>query len=238
MKIIRNQSIEDLAQARLIEFQRATGWEPVPPVPIDLVAERILGLDFLWDSIDEMPGETILGGLKAKDRLIVLNEKHRDLFEMKPGLERSTKGHEMGHWDLFIDKLALDHPNLFGGDDSPFSLRSTPDGEVEVIKQLESTPEGRETLAAIRARADEPDEARAVNRYAAALSMPPALLRAEAQKVDRTVWRNLYRLAERFDVTISAMVVRLQQMDLLFVGAGRKLYASRDAASGQGTFRF
>ena len=39
--------------------------------------------------------------------------KRQALFKEKPGLERSTKGHEMGHWDLFVDKGSLEHPTLF-----------------------------------------------------------------------------------------------------------------------------
>ena len=85
MTIIRNQEIEDLAYARLAEFQRVVGCPLSIPIPIDLVAEKVLGLDFLWDTIDELPGETILGGLNPKERLIVLNEKRRNLFLEKPG---------------------------------------------------------------------------------------------------------------------------------------------------------
>jgi len=239
VKILRNQEIEEIAAQRLAEFQRDSGRPLSPPIPIDLVAEKVLGLDFLWESIDELPGETILGGLIPKKKLIVLNEKHKALFAEKPGLERSTKGHEMGHWGLFIDKASLDHPTLFqDGGAGPFALRSSPAGEVEIIKMLESDPVGRELLRKIQSRADEPDEARAVNRYAAALSMPRGLIREEAMKIDRTRWPNLYRLAERFEVTISALRVRLEQLGLLYVDEDGKLYDSRDEASGQMTLDF
>lgn len=199
----------------------------------------MLGLDFLWEPIDELPGETIFGGLIPKKKLIILNEKRKALFVGKPGLERSTKGHEMGHWDLFIDKASLDHPTLFqDDDDGPFALRSSPAGDVEVIKMLESDPAGRELLRKIQSRADEPDEARAVNRYAAAISMPRDLIREESMKIDRTRWPDLYRLAERFEVTITALRVRLEQLGLLYVDEDGKLYESRDEAAGQMTLGF
>lgn len=239
MRIIRNLEIEELAQARIVELANELGRPLSPPIPIDLIAEKRLGLDFLWEPIEELPGETVLGGLIARKRLIVLNETHRRLFAAKPGLERSTKGHEMGHWDLFIDKSTLDHPTLFGtDDDGPFALRSSAAGDVAIIKMLQADPEGRQLLRKIQSRADEPDEARAVNRYAAALAMPADLLRAEAMKIDRTRWPNLYRLRERFDVTISALVVRLQQMELLHVDKSGELYESKDAATGQKTLGF
>ncbi len=93
-------------------------------------------------------------------------------------------------------------------------------------------------LRKIQARADQPDEARAVNRYAAALSMPAALLRDAARGVERTDWRNLYPLARQFEVTITALRVRLEQLDLLYVAPDGRLYESRDQANGQGTFAF
>ena len=234
MRILRNQEIEEIAQSRLAELQRELGRPLSPPIPIDLIAEQVLGLDFLWEPIDELPGEKIFGGLIAKKRLIVINENRKELFAEKPGLERSTKGHEMGHWDLFIDKGSLDHPTLFDVDgDGPFAFRSSPAGDVAIIKMLDRDREGQELLRKIQSRADEPDEARAVNRYAAALSMPVDLIRAEALKIDRTHWPNLYRLAEKYEVTISALRVRLEQLGLLFVDEQGKLYESRDAASGQ-----
>jgi hypothetical protein len=198
MKFYRNQKIEDIAQGRLNELEQELGSPLTLPIPIDLVAEKILGLDFLWEPVDEQPGEIVFGGLIPKRRLIVLNEKRRGLFEQKPGLERSTKGHEMGHWDLFINQSTLDHPELFEGsqNDQIFALRTCPAGDVQVIKVLCGSPEGLELLHKIDARADDPNEARAVNRYAAALSMPRPLLREEALKINRTAWPELYRLAE------------------------------------------
>ncbi len=234
MRILRNQEIEEIAASRLAELERRLGRPLSPPIPIDLIAEQVLGLDFLWEAIDELPREKVFGGLIAKKRLIVLNENRKRLFAEKPGLERSTKGHEMGHWDLFIDKGSLDHPTLFNVDgDGPFAFRSSPAGDVAIIKALDRDAEGRELLRKIQSRADEPDEARAVNRYAAALSMPAEMIRADALKIDRTQWPNLYRLAERFEVTISALRVRLEQLGLLYVDEHGKLYESRDAASGQ-----
>lgn len=239
MRILRNQEIEEIAQSRLVELQRQLGRPLSPPIPIDLIAEKILGLDFLWQPIKELPGEKILGGLIAKERLILLNENHKDLFTEKPGLERSTKGHEMGHWDLFIDKATLSYPTLFqSAEKSPFVFRSSPAGDVVVIRALGGDPEGWNLIREIQSRSDEPDEARAVNRYASALSMPADLMRQEALKIDRTQWRNLYQLAKKFDVTISALRVRLEQLGMLYVDPAGKLYESREAASGQARLGF
>jgi Zn-dependent peptidase ImmA (M78 family) len=91
----------------------------------------------------------------------------------------------------------------------------------------------------MKSRADSPDEARSVNRYAAAILMPRAVIIDEAKKIDRTRWPNLYRLAERFDVTISALRVRLEQFNLLYLDQETKrLYPSREDAQGQARLQF
>jgi hypothetical protein len=243
MKFYRNQQIEDQAGRRLDELEQVLGRPLAPPVPIDVLAERVLGLDFLWEAITELPGEVILGGIQPAKRLIVLNENRRALFDAKPGLERSTKGHEMGHWDLFVDRARLDHPTLFEaeaeGDGNRMTvLRSSPVGDVEVMKLLLRDPEGRELLRKMEAHADRPDEARSVNRYAAALSLPPRLLRPAVLAIDRSDWRNLYPIADQFNVTISALKVRLEQLGLLYLRRDGTLYEFRDAGTGQGTFDF
>jgi Zn-dependent peptidase ImmA (M78 family) len=100
-----------------------------------------------------------------------------------------------------------------------------------------SAPEWAEIDVARRlmARADEPREARAVNRYAAAILMPRHLVRENALAVDRTRWPELYGLAARYGVTISALKVRLEELDLLRLGKDGKLYTCRDHAAGQRT---
>ena len=100
----------------------------------------------------------------------------------------------MGHWDLFVDKSKLDYPTLFeAAAPAIFAYRSTKSGQVQIIKTLLSLEDGRELLRQINSRADAPDEARSVNRYAAAILMPRTIIIDEAKKIDRTQWRNLYR---------------------------------------------
>src|SRR6476620_8679658 len=72
-----------LAAERLSQLARRLAHPLAPPIPIDLLAEQILGLDFLWEDIDELPRETVLGALHPHKRLIIMNEKHRTLFDTK-----------------------------------------------------------------------------------------------------------------------------------------------------------
>lgn len=240
MKFYRNEQIEQRAEQRLHEFERALRRPLSFPLDIELFGDLVLGLSMLWEEIDELPGELVLAGLRAHDRLIVMNERRKRQMEEKPGWRRLTQGHEMGHWDLFVDQATLDHPRLFdGASSSVFAYRSAAGGQVEVIAALLSSEEGRDYLRAFHSRADAPDEARSVNRYASAVLMPRAIITDEARKIDRTQWPNLYRLAERFGVTISALCVRLEQLNLLYIDQqSRKLYPSREDAQGQGRLQF
>jgi hypothetical protein len=232
MKFYRNERIEQIAEQRLQEFERKLERPLSFPINIELFGDLVLGLSMLWEEIDELPGEEVLAGLRASDRLIVMNERRKNEMEQKPGRRRLTQGHEMGHWDLFVDKSKLDHPDLFeAAAPAIFAYRSSTGGQVQIMKTLLSY----DIVRQINSRADTPDEARSVNRYAAAILMPRAIITDEAKKINRTQWRSLYPLAERFGVTISALRVRLEQFNLLYVDqATNTLYPSREEAQGQG----
>ena len=240
MKFYRNEQIEQIAERRLYEFERKLERPLSLPIDIELFGDLVLGLSMLWEEIDELPGEEVLAGLRAPDRLIVMNERRKQEMEQKPGRRRLTQGHEMGHWDLFVDISKLDHPTLFeAAAPAMFAYRSSTGGQVQIMKTLLSYEKGREIVRQINSRADTPDEARSVNRYAAAILMPRAIITDEAKKINRTQWPNLYRLAERFGVSISALCVRLEQFNLVYVDQEtKKLYASREDAQGQARLLF
>jgi hypothetical protein len=232
MKFYRNEQIEQIAEQRLIEFQQKLERPLSFPIDIELFGDLVLGLSMLWEEIEEMPGEEVLAGLRASDRLIVMNERRKDEMEQKPGRRRLTQGHEMGHWDLFVDISKLDHPELFDAAASGmFAYRSSSGGHVQILL---SSEQGRDILRQINARGDAPDEARSVNRYAASILMPRSVFVDSARRIDRTQWRNLYDLAAQFGVTISALCVRLEQFNLLYVDqATNRLYPSKEEAHGQ-----
>ena len=240
MKFYRNEQIEQIAERRLYEFERKLERPLSLPIDIELFGDLVLGLSMLWEEIDELPGEEVLAGLRAPDRLIVMNERRKQEMEQKPGRRRLTQGHEMGHWDLFVDISKLDHPALFEvAAPAIFAYRSSTGGQVQIMNALLSCEKGRDLLRQISARADTPDEARSVNRYSAAILMPRAIITDEAKRIDRTQWPNLYRLAERFGVTISALCVRLEQFNLVYVDQENKnLYSSREDAQGQARLLF
>lgn len=165
MKFYRNEQIEQIAEQRLHEFQQKLERPLSLPIDVELFGELVLDLSILRDEIEELPGDEVLAGLRVADRLIVMNEGRKQEMEAKPGRRRLTEGHEMGHWDLFVDKSKLDHPTLFeAAAPAIFAYRtSTGRGQVQIMKALLGCEEGRDLLRQINSRADVPDEARSVN---------------------------------------------------------------------------
>ncbi len=140
-----------------------------------------------------------------------MNELYADVFKNKPGLERFTKGHEIGHWVLHIDHAVLDHPTLFD----------------EVGENSDST----ETI--ICRDGDDTWIERQANWFSAGLLMPKETFLDAARRADLTKWRARYEMAEHFGVTISALGTRLNRFGFSFVDENGRIHRSAAEAQGQ-----
>lgn len=107
-RIITNEEVEKRVEGCIARYEDKYSPITSPPVPIEKVIAHNYKLTVLWDEIEEYEDEEILGALSPSDRLIILNANKMELFKNKPGLERSTIGHEAGHWEFDIDKTILD----------------------------------------------------------------------------------------------------------------------------------
>ena len=85
----------------------------------------------------------------------------------------------------------------------------------------------------LKSRVDDPDEKRVVNRYAGAVLIPRQLLRDDVDRRRPQAWPDVYRLAERYDVTVTAMKVRLNQLGLVYIDEGGTFHRSKAEAEGQ-----
>ncbi len=100
-------------EARAAELWRRFGLTP------NFDAEALLDsleLNLLWDALDDDAGAKVFGALIPWQRVVVLNERHMDLLEAKPGLRRFTIGHEIGHWMLHVDQTDAQLSFLDGTD--------------------------------------------------------------------------------------------------------------------------
>ena len=238
LKFMRNEVIDEAAATRIRQYEVKSGEVVVFPVPVEKVVEQVLGLDFDWDEIEEGPGEQILGGLHVASRTIYLNAKHVKLFEEKPGLERSTIGHEAGHWDIDIDRAHLAHPTLAGIDLGPHVIHRhgrKSDLLIKVLDRAMKDERAYRLYKKLTAGQDAPEVRSAVDRYQSALLMPAWLIREAQARYDFTDWHDLFRLAEQAQVNISNLVVRLQRLKLVYIPEGSKtIYPSEDDYRGQG----
>lgn len=238
LKYMRSEAIEDVTAQRIREYESKTGVAVRFPVPIEEIVEQVLGLDFDWDVIEEQPGEQILGGLDVANRKILINEAHADLFEQKPGLLRSTIGHEAGHWDIDVDRSKLGHPMLPGIDAASCMAKRhacKSDRLIEVLFTKAMTDErAYRVYKDLTAGQDAPEVRSAVDRYQSALLMPKWLIQDAGQRYDFLRWRDLYRLAEEAQVNITNLTVRLQRLCLIYLRDGDKtIYRSEDDFTGQ-----
>jgi len=160
------------------------------------------------------------------------------LFDEKPGLLRSTIGHEAGHWDIDVDKTKLQSPSLFddGGDDRiAHRHTSKSDQLIEVLLDLAMHNEkAYRVYKQLTAGQDTAEQKSAVDRYQSALLMPKWLMKEADQRFDFTQWKELYRLAEEAEVTISNLVTRLRRLGMIYIPKGTKMiYRSKDEYRGQ-----
>jgi hypothetical protein len=238
LKYLKNEAIEDVTALRIREYESKTGVTVKFPVPIEEIVEQVLGLDFDWDVIEEQPGEQILGGLDVASRKILINEAHSDLFEQKPGLLRSTIGHEAGHWDIDVDRSKLVQPMLPGLVLVPSMAKrhaAKADRLIEVLFTLAMSDErAYRVYKQVTAGLDAPEVRSAVDRYQSAMLMPKWLIQAAGEQYDFTRWPDLYRLAEEALVNITNLTVRLQRLGLIYLRDGDKtIYRSEDEFTGQ-----
>lgn len=236
---MRNEQIEDVTAQRIRQYEAKTGTTVRLPVPVEEIVEQVLNLTILWEAIDEQPGEMILGGLQRPSLTIVLNEKHMVLFDEKPGLLRSTVGHEAGHWDMEA-KSDPALPSLFGGGgtDRHVHRHSAKNNQlIEVLLDLViHNDKAYRLFKKLTAGQDTAEVRSLVDRYQSALLMPSWLIKEAEQRYDFLKWRDLYRLAEEAQVNITNLTVRLQRLGLIYLRDGdKRIYRSKDEVTGQGS---
>ena len=178
------------------------------PVPVERIAENLLDLILEWNKIPEGPNEVIFAGLNPRQKKIVFNEKRKNYYEDTDGLYNTVLAHEIGHWVLHVDATDLGlQPTLPGtGVASEFVYRSTGPANT------------REWQA---------------HSFMGYLLLPSRLLRNYIETDDIYDWKGLYEMKEKFDVTISALIVRLQKMGLIFIDDDKSIYPSEAVSKGQ-----
>lgn len=203
-KFIPEVTIERKACDLLARYRARTGELPLP-IPIERIVEDELDLSILWDSLG-VADDLILAGLSPEKKRITFNEDAKSKIVGTPGLYETVLAHEAGHWVLQADQGAHLQTALPGlGAPNQCWYRSTGHGR-------------------------DPEEFQA-HRFMAFLLMPTEFLVPRLEGKDLTVWPVLYRLRDEFDVTISALVKRLETARFISVdNATHKITETRSGA--------
>jgi Zn-dependent peptidase ImmA (M78 family) len=96
--------IENAANDLLAQWETFSGQKVVPPIPVEAIVERFLGITLEYDKLEEMLGiPDVLGATWVKEKRMVINSS---LLDGKEGRFTFTCGHEVGHWILHRKYLA------------------------------------------------------------------------------------------------------------------------------------
>lgn len=203
---LKPETIEAKAQSRLSAYEAESGAITKPPIPIEHLIEAHLKLRIDWDVIEEDGDDVVLAYINPGEQTICMNEGRRAHFEEYWGTEVFTFAHEVGHWDLHVTATEFVQLSF-----------------LDVVKP-------REFLC----RWNKYDRLEwQANRYAAALVMPKEMMIRETEGMDICQWPNLYRLKDRFGVTITAFRKRLEELGLIYVSEDGALYPSQAASCNQ-----
>ena len=201
---MRYDVLEDFTTCLLRDYM-AKGGKMKPPIDVDKIAECLCDLNVDWRDMAQITddpriaralrlhnvrAEMVLGGLIPRQKLVLINTRHKEDFDRWPGRYRFTVAHEVGHWVMHVDKSALDHPRLFDPADPTMY-----DGGIICRSNDRSNREWQ------------------ANMFAAMLLMPRGLVIEAVSGIRRPIPVNYcYKLASIFNVSLSAMMIRLRQM--------------------------
>ena len=207
-KFLSDPQLEGIAARLLLRFDSLYGAVASPPVPVERILEDVLDLSILWDDISELPRQSILAALDPGSKTVVFNESRRTLLTDTPGLYYTVLAHEAGHWEVHVDHGLLAQQPLpsLGWDFSCLYRSSGPGHDLREVQ---------------------------AHRFMGFLLMPANLLMEAVKDVDLLSWSMLYGLRDRFQVTITALKVRLERLGLLYVTEDGDLYPSRQEYEGQ-----
>lgn len=94
---LSDAQLESAAQELLRRYAKWKGEPPRPPIPVDTIAEGVLGLTLEMGDLRKKLGKPdVLGATWLDDALVVIDSA----LEGNEGRYCFTLGHELGHWQL------------------------------------------------------------------------------------------------------------------------------------------
>ncbi|MGK7872968.1 MAG: ImmA/IrrE family metallo-endopeptidase [Xenococcaceae cyanobacterium] len=195
-RFIHKKEIEAKATDILRGMQQVPNYAPKWPLDASRVAE-FLELDVVWDSIPDDEYGTIAARILPLERLIEINE---NIPKLRSGFGESTVAHEIGHWVLHINSVAVER-----------YLRLEEKGVQIKVEPLLCRSD-------INARGIEWQ----AQYFASCLLMPQYMLAEVKKGRDLRRWRHLYIMAGELGVTISNLIHRLKDLGWIYLAEGSR----------------
>ncbi len=206
MRYLKPEEIENKANELISDYEKKYGLLK-PPIPVERIVENQLDLLIEWNSIPEKTNEIIYAGLAPTEKKIVFNEKRLEKYNKTDGLYNTVLGHEAGHWVLHCQYYQSVNQSSFLGT-----------GIVEKFLYRSSGPNSSEEWQA--------------HTFMGCLMLPMRFLKQDIISENILDWTSLYHIKEKYDVTISSVVIRLEKLGLIYV-EDRKIYKTKGEANGQ-----
>jgi Zn-dependent peptidase ImmA (M78 family) len=204
-QFIPDEILEKEAIQLLYEYERLQGIAITnPPIPIDQIAEFVL--DVTVDHAEDLKddsGNIVLGYANRNEQIIKINWGQ---LKRNIGRRNFTVAHEIGHLRLHFQLVSDD----------------TPTNNLELSHRFRPLKQNKQK---------ERFEMQA-NMFASALLMPKKLLQNHPE-IKRDSHISLYALADDFHVSKQAMQIRLEKLNMFYIGSDRKAYSSKEASNGQ-----
>ena len=208
-KFITQADMEYITTQVLQKSKIATSWNGcIEKIDIDYIIEFVYDLEITWQNIDGLDSNgIILAAIKPSDKIIIMNESKKALFIEKMGTMNFSKAHELGHWILHVAKQ-----------NSHEQITFLPTEVFHCRNMIRRDP--REVQA---------------DMFAASLLMPKDIVSNainELKQKGYVKFHELYKMADDFEVSISALTNRVKKLGLLYI-KNRIIYNSADEAIGQ-----
>ena len=171
----------------LIRHQIQTGARLALPIDVDLVGELTCGLTWDWEPMPDEQDRIIWARLVPAARRVDMNERYASDLRHNQGLDRFTRGHEIGHWELHAV-----HP---------------------VPNQLILFPVEAPTTETVFCRGrDESWQEKQADWFAAALLMPADVFLTAVRQFNLMTPEDLGALKRMCDVSWAALTIRLKTL--------------------------
>ena len=248
---LSEREIEHVATSLLVEFRDLRNEGRIkPPVPVEQILEKHLKLRLDFDDLHErlcVPrnGEEpdVLGALWAESGEVFIDES-LDPYEHpeREGRYRFTLAHEIGHWCLhknYLTSPAQQGGDLFGYSKSPTVICRASEARARIERQADRfassllMPEiwvrilwrdlfSRSSALVFSAWQDSDWAKPPLGWQGLGLLTVPIANAFDPRAVEYFFFRASKPMAEAFDVSVQAMRVRLEQLDLLLVNNPRQ----------------